>query len=131
MDEIITFCRDWGSWATAAVAVAIALRTHASTSASTIRQLAKWLNEAREKIKRLEARIESLETDRERLANEVERLTPFEQRATSLATELRSLHASIGAGGGAQVRAISLVRDKVQDEVVQLAPQRSATTEGE
>lgn len=124
LEPIISFARDYGSWAGAAFAVAVALRTHASTSARTVRQLAVWLDEARATIVVLQADVERLEEHRDRLAIEVERLMPFEKRASSLAEELRRLHASIGAGGGAQDRGSSLVREPVEADVVQLAPQR-------
>lgn len=126
MEDVQTIWREWGSWAGAALALAIALRTHASTSARTVRQLARWLDESKARIKRLEARIKRLEEHRDRLAAEVERLTPFERRAVCLAGELRTLHAAIEASAPqTQQRAISLVREPIDADVVQLnSPKR-------
>lgn len=112
MDDVLGIARDWGSWVGVVMGVLALLRTYASTSQRTIRQLATWLDEARAKITVLERRIVELEKHRNRLAAEVERLTPFEKRSESLARELRETHAAIAAGGGAEHRAISLVREQ-------------------
>lgn len=45
-----------GAWLTAIVALAIAIRTQASTSARTIAQLRKWIDELRTKVAACEAR---------------------------------------------------------------------------
>lgn len=89
MEDLVGFAQDWGAITTALVALALALRTHARSSASTIEQLQTWLREAQAEIKRLRDRIQQLEADCTRLAAEVERLMPYQRRAESLAAELR------------------------------------------
>lgn len=112
MDTIEALAREWGSWVGVAMGAIALLRSYASTSQRTIRQLATWLDEYRGKVELLEKRVAELIKHRDRLAAEVERLTPFERRAQSLAQELREAHAAISAGGGAEQRALSLVREQ-------------------
>lgn len=112
---------DLGPWATAITAICVALRTHATSSAGTIRQLQVWLAESRDLIETMRKRITTLEQNLARLAGEVERLTPFEQRSKSLAAELRELRRALGADGGAQDRA-PREPDEGGAEVVHLWP---------
>lgn len=121
MDDVLAIARDWGPWAGAVFAIAVAIRTYATSSAGTIRQLQTWLHEAQEELRKLRERVRLLEVDRDRLAFEVERLTPFEQRAVCLARELRELRNAITAGGAAQERA-PRVPESASAEVVQLRP---------
>ncbi|WP_053233300.1 hypothetical protein [Sandaracinus amylolyticus] len=111
MDDVLGVAREWGSWAGVVMGVLALLRSYASTSQRTIRQLATWLDEARGEITALRGELAAAKGQIARLAGEVERLTPFEARAQSLARELRETHAAISAGGGAEQRAISLVRE--------------------
>lgn len=120
--DILDLARELAPWAGAVFAVAVALRTHATSSAGTIRQLQTWLSEARREILTLRDRVQVLELDRDRLAAEVERLTPYEARASSLAAELRELRSSVGAGGRAATRSPRHPEVASSADVVHLRP---------
>lgn len=91
MDDLISIGREWGSWAAAALALAVAIRTHASTSASTVRQLSKWLVAAQREIRQLRADVQRLEIEVLRSA----------RRLDAMSKELSGLRRDIAAGGGA------------------------------
>lgn len=130
MDDLITLGREYGTWAGVAMGALALLRSYHSTSARTMRQLATWLDEARGEIKALRRELAAANGRIAKLAGEVERLMPFEARATSLARELRETQAAIGAGGGAEQRAISLVREHAPEAEVIKMPRHARREEG-
>lgn len=100
MDDVLTIARDWGSWAGAALALAIALRTHATSSARTVEQLRRWLVDAQREIGELRTEVRRLEL----------LLEACEERSEQLAQELVDLRRDVTAGSASATRASSLVR---------------------
>lgn len=124
---------EWGpialAIATAISALAVALRTHATSSASTVQWLRKELAEAKEKIAALEGKVAILEEHRDRLAAEVDALAPYKRRAESLHAELLEERRARDAGGGAEHPAPER-REPGAADVVRLVPTAAADALG-